>query len=215
MTTPAPPDGPIPTGITAGIDETVVDHGGGVTYVLAAVVFHDAEPARRAFHQLTADRKRPFHWRREGPTLREAAVTLLENHPASTYLLAQSTGRRGQVTARRELLTYLVAELTNDGVAHVIIESQDSVLDGRDRHTILDSFQADSTGPPFTYRWGTKTEPLLWYADALAGVAHAYLAGGRTHHFRHLQKAGIITGVRYMAVNTQKCVNPGSRPRRP
>ena len=99
MTNPAPPDGPIPAGITAGIDETVIYHGGGVTYVVAGVVFHDARPARRAFHQLTADRKRPFHWRKEGPTLREAAVTLLETHIAATHLLARSTGRRGQITA--------------------------------------------------------------------------------------------------------------------
>lgn len=176
MKNPVPSDGPIPAGIAAGIDETVIDHGGGVTYVLAGVVFHDAQPARRAFQQLTADRKRPFHWRKEGPTLREAAVTLLETHIAAAYLLARSTGRRGQITARRQLLAYLVAELTNEGVAHLIIESQDSALDGRDRNTILDSFQANSIGSAFTYEWRTKTEPLLWYPDALAGIAHEYLA---------------------------------------
>ena len=208
MTNPAPPDGPIPAGITAGIDETVIYHGGGVTYVVAGVVFHDAPPARRAFQQLTADRKRPFHWRREGPTRREAAVTLLETHIAAAHLLARSTGRRGQITARRQLLTYLVAELTNDGVDHLIIESQGSALDGRDRNTILDSFQATSTGPAFTYEWRTKTEPLLWYADALAGIAHEYLADGQTQHFERLQKAGVITDVRYGADRHQGMRKP-------
>lgn len=58
--------------------------------------------------------------------------------------------------ARRKLLTYLVAELTNEGVDHLIIESQDSALDGRDRNTILKSFQVNSTDPAFTYGWRTK-----------------------------------------------------------
>ncbi len=199
MTNPTAPVGPIPAGITAGIDETVVYHGGGVTYVLAGVVFHDAQPARRAFRGLTADRKRPFHWRREGSTLREAAVTLLENHIATTYLLARSTGRRGQVTARRKLLTYLVAGLTNEGVDHLIIESQDSALDGRDRDTIVSWFQVKSTDPAFTHGWRTKTEPLLWYPDSVAGITHEYLADGQTHHFERLQKARIITDVHYVA----------------
>lgn len=199
MTNSTAPAGPIPAGITAGIDETVIYHGGGVTYVLAGVVFHDAQPARRAFQDLTADRKRPFHWRREGSTLREAAITLLEDHIATTYLLARSTGRRGQVTARRKLLTYLVAELTNDGVDHLIIESQDSALDGRDRNTILSWFEVSSTDPAFTYEWRTKTEPLLWYPDALAGITHEYLADGQTHHFERLGKARVITEVHYVA----------------
>ena len=66
MTSSAPPDDPI----TAGIDETVIHHGGGVTYVLAGVVFLDTQPARQAFQQLTANRNRPFHWRKEGSSLR-------------------------------------------------------------------------------------------------------------------------------------------------
>ena len=208
MTTPVPPDIPIPAGITAGIDETVIRHGGGVTYVLAGVVFLDPQPARRAFQQLTANRKRPFHWRTEGPTLREAAVTLLENHTAATYLLARPAGRRQQITARRELLAYLIAELTNDGIDHLIIESQGTALDGRDRNTILDSFQADNTGPAFTYEWRTKTEPLPWYPDALAGIAHEYLADRRTHHFQRLQKARIATEVHYVADQHPKMRKP-------
>lgn len=199
MTNPVPPDGPIPAGISAGIDETVIYHGSGVTYVLACVVFLDARAARRALQQLTANRKRPFHWRKEGPILREAAVTLLEDHIAATYLLAQPVGRRQQVTARRKLLACLVAELTNDGIDHLSIESQGMALDGRDRKTILDSFHANGTRPAFTYEWCAKTEPLLWYPDALAGVAHEYLTDGQTHHFQRLQRARVVTDVHYLA----------------
>ena len=52
---------------------------------------------------------------------------------------------------------------------HLIIESQDSGFDGRDRNTILDSFQASAIGPAFIYEWRTKTEPLL----SVRGSAHA------------------------------------------
>ena len=198
MTNPTPTDGPIPVGVIAGIDETVIYQGDDVTYVLAGVVFHDAQPARRAFHQLTAHRKRPFHWQQEGPNLRAAAVTLLENHVVATYLLARPTGIRHQVAARRELLDYLVAELINDRVDHVIIESsQVPARDGRDRNAILDLTQADSASPTFTYDWRTKTEPLLWYPDALAGVAHEFIADGKAHHFRQLQRAKVVTEIRY------------------
>ena len=199
MTNPIPTGGPIPAGVIAGIDETVISHGGGVTYVLAGVVFANAQPARRAFQQLTANRQRPFHWKKEGPTLRQEAVTLLETHVVATYLLARTAGRRGQVAARRKLLACLVAELTNDGVDHVIIESQGPALDGRDRNTILDSSRADSAGPALTYEWRTKTEPLLWYPDALAGVAHEHLTNEQPHHFQQLQRTGVVTEIHYVA----------------
>lgn len=199
MTNPVSPDGPTPAAITAGIDETVIYHGGGVTYVLAGVVFLEARPARRAFRQLTANRNRPFHWRKEGPTLRQAAVSLLVKHVVVTHLVARSTGRRRQVPARRELLAHLVAELTRDGVDRLIIESQGPDLDGRDRNTILDLSRADSADPAFSYEWRTKAEPLLWYPDALAGVAHQHLTDGQSHHFQRLQKAKVVTDIRYVA----------------
>ena len=78
--------------------------------------------------------------------------------------MARSTGRRRQVAARRDLLTHLVAELTNEGIDHLIIESQAPDLDGRDRHTILDLSRTYSAGPAFTYEWRT-------YSSGLAGRA--------------------------------------------
>jgi len=119
-------------------------------------VFRDAPAARWAIERLTDHRERPFHWQRERTTRREEAVTLLENHAAATYLLAQPTTNRYRVEARRELLAYLVAELLSDGVDHVIIESsQVQATDDRDRDTILDSFRANSANRTFTYDWRT------------------------------------------------------------
>lgn len=198
MTNPTPIDGPIPAGVIAAIDETVIYRGADVTDVLAAVVFRDARAARLAFHQLTSHRNRPFHWKKEGPTLRDQAVTLLVNHVATTHLLARPTGVRHRVEARRELLACLVGLLLNDGVDHVIIESsQVPITDGRDCDTILDAFQADRANRSFEYDWRTKDEPLLWYPDALAGVAHQFLAYGQTDHFRRLQRAEVIAEMCY------------------
>ena len=139
MTNPIPTDGPIPVGVIAGIDETVFseDDNITITYVLAGVVYRDAQAARRAFQQLIAGRKGPFHWREEGRERREEAVTLLEEHVVATYLLARPTGIHRPLEARHELLAHLVAELLNDGVDHVIIESaRVPANDGRDRDTI-------------------------------------------------------------------------------
>ncbi|MDE0643576.1 MAG: hypothetical protein F4Z36_01325 [Acidimicrobiia bacterium] len=184
--------------IIAAIDETVVHHGGGVTYVLAGVVFLDSYSARQAFRQLLAHRKRPFHWRKEGSTIRAAAVELLETHIAATHLLARSAARHQQVAVRRRLLNHLVAGLINDGIDHLIIESQGNDLDRRDRDTVMDAIKSKDPGPALTYEWLTKTEPLLWYADALNGVAQEYLADGEMHHFQRLQGAKIVTQVQYV-----------------
>ena len=189
---------PTPTGVIAGIDETVYQPGGDITYILAGVVFREAHAARRAFEQLIADRKGPFHWIDEGPNVQDAAVGLLEDHVVATYLLARTTADRHRVGTRQELLAHLVAELLNDGVDHVIIESSQSpTIDGWDRDTILDSFRADSANRTFAYYLRTKTEPLLWYPDALAGVALEVLTDRHTHHFRRLQRAEVITEIRY------------------
>lgn len=83
------------------------------------------------------------------------------------------------------------------GVDHVIIESQVQANDDRDRQTILDSFQADSANRTFTSGWRIKTEPLLWYPDALAGVAHEFLADRQVPHFRQLKKAEVVTEIPY------------------
>ena len=201
MRNPTPTDDPIPAGIIAGIDESVFYEGDEITYILAGVVYREAQAARRAFRafqQRIAHRKRPFHWNDEGPERRVEAVALLEDHVAATYLLARPTGIHHPLDARRKLLAHLVAELLNHRVDHVVIESsQVPANDGRDRDTILDSLRADSANRTFTYDWRAKTEPLVWYPDALAGVAHEFLADRQTHHFQRLQRAEVITEIHY------------------
>ena len=198
MSNPLPADGqPIPEGLVAAVDETVAELQGGVTYVLAAAIFGEADTARQDIQSLTADRTRRFHWHREGPTTRTAAVKLVATHTIATTILAQRAGRHAQTAARAEVLTHLVAELINEGVGHVIIESRGQREDGRDRSVILNCFR-ERTVAAFSYDWRTKAEPLLWYPDAIAGVVREHLTDGQSAGFSFLQTTLTVTEVRYV-----------------
>ena len=200
MSNPLPSDGqPIPEGLVAAVDETVAELQGGVTYVLAAVIFdfNGAHAARQDAEALTADRTRRFHWHREGPTTRNAAVELIAKHAIATKILARRAGRRAQTATRAALLTELVAELASEGVGHVVIESRGQREDGRDRSVILGCFR-ELTAPAFSYDWRTKAEPLLWYPDALAGVVREHLTDGHSAGFSFLQSTHTVTEVCYM-----------------
>ena len=198
MSNPVVADGhPIPEGVIAAVDETVVELQGGVTYVLVSVIFADAQAASRDMQTLTADRTRPLHWHREGPRIREAAVEHIEAHAATTRILAQRSGRQAQTRTRATLLAQLVTELTGEGVGHLIIESRGQREDGRDRSVILDCLR-NQAAPAFTYDWRTKAEPLLWYPDALAGVAREHLTEGLSADFNRLHSALVVTDIRYV-----------------
>ena len=198
MSNPLPADSePIPEGLVAAVDETVAELQGGVTYVLAAVIFGEAGAARKEIQALTADRTRPFHWHREGPTNRSAAVKLLSAHAITTTILAQRAGRHAQTETRAALLAQLVIELADDGVGHLIIESRGQREDGRDRAVILNCFREHRVAT-FNYDWRTKAEPLLWYPDAMAGVARAHVTDGRSASFDFLQRTLTLTEVRYV-----------------
>ncbi len=198
MSNPIPADGqPIPEGLVAAIDETVVELQGGVTYVLAAVIFDEAHAARQDAEALTADRTRPFHWHREGPTTRHAAIKLIATHAIATRILARRAGRHAQTATRATLLIELATDLANEGVGHVVIESRGQREDGRDRSVILNCFR-ERTDAIFSYDWRTKAEPLLWYPDAMAGVVREHLINGQSAGFSLLQSTRTVTEVCYV-----------------
>ncbi|MCY3644793.1 MAG: hypothetical protein OXG41_14535 [Acidimicrobiaceae bacterium] len=171
---------------------------GGVTYTLAATIFRDAHAARHDMQGLTAGRTRPIHWHKEGPTIREAALSLIEHHVIAGTALAQRTSRFGQVTARSLLMAELVVDLASYGVNHMIIESRGQLEDGRDRSVILDCLHELAISN-LAYDWRTKAEPLLSYPDALAGITREQLTLGHSPGFSRLQKASIVSEVRYLA----------------
>ncbi len=123
-----------------------------------------------------AARSRPFHWRKQGPTARQAIVDLLSELRPSARLLVRSTHRRGQVEARAALLETLVLDLIGS-IDEPVIESRTAAEDERDRDVRLDTFRTlDLDGsPPFVYRWADKAERLIWAADAIAGIAREHL----------------------------------------
>lgn len=199
MSNPVAADGrPIPDGLVAAIDETVPQVQGGVTYTLAATIFRDVQAARRDMQELTAGRTRPIHWHKEGPTIREAALSLIEHHVIRGKALARRASRLGQVTARAVLMAELVVDLASHGVSHMIIESRGELEDGRDRSVMLDCLH-ELTISSLTYDWRTKAEPLLSYPDALAGITRELLTLGHSPGFYRLQQASIVSEVRYIA----------------
>ena len=202
MSNPLPADGqPIPKGLVAAVDETVAELHGGVTYVLAAVIFDGAHAACQDAEALTANRIRPFHWHREGPAIRNAAVELIAAHAVATKILAQRAGRHAQTATRAALLTALVTELASEGIGHVVIESRGEREDGRDRSAILNCFR-ELKAPAFSYDWRTKAEPLLWYPDAMAGVVREHLTDGQSAGFSILQSTRTVTEVCYVTQST-------------
>ena len=198
MSNPLPADGqPIPEGLVAAVDETVVELDGGVTYVLAAVIFSHAQAACRNIQHLTAERTRHFHWYSEGPTIRDDVVKLVATHAVAVLLLAQRAGRHMQVATRATLLAELTNELADEGVGHVVIESRGRREDGRDRSVILNCFR-ERTAPAFSYDRRTKAEPLFWYPYAMAGVAREHLTDGQSARFSFLQSTLTVTEIRYL-----------------
>lgn len=60
-------------------------------------------------------------------------------------------------------------DLEREGVAKLIIESR-GVQDRDDRGTILDAQRAGLVSHDLRYDFAGKEEPLLWLADAVAGI---------------------------------------------
>ena len=72
-----------------------------------------------------------------------------------------------------------------------------SARTGRDCSMILDSLRARPSVAS-TYDWRTRAEPLLWYADTLAGLAREHLTQGQSAGFIRLHRALIVTDIRYV-----------------
>ena len=187
---------PFATGIVAAIDEASAEVGGGVHYVLTSAVIIESELIVPDLRALVASRSRTFHWRDEGPAMRDRMMALIERHGVVAHVRAKATSRRGQVRARRELLADLVPDLDREGVAHLTIESQGSREDGRDRDVLLDVFR-DTGGVPFAYDWRSKAEPLLWIADAIGGACREHLLGLSSERHDRLVSCGAIDGLIY------------------
>jgi len=191
MTAPAPRDDEPYHGAVAVIDESSPTAGPGVYYILSKVLIPEPAAAVRALGHVRGDRRRPFHYAEEGPEALERMMQLFERETLHAAVLWSPAPRRGQVTARGKLLREHTRRCADEGVEHLIIESGDDAGNERDRSAILDHFQ-DRGGVPFRYDWRSKTEPLLWIADAACGIAADHLLDRRPEYHRRLQARGLI-----------------------
>ena len=181
---------PIHGDLIAAIDESSPEVGGGIYYIVAAVVIFDWPDVRERVRSVIGARTSHFHYRREGREAIGRMAAVLEESGAVASVLWRSVGRRGQVEARRDLLAAHARRLASDGVSHLIVESGDAATNQRDRRTLLRTFSDGVV--PFSYDWRSKSEPLLWAADAACGIASEFLLDGGSETYDRLAAAGTI-----------------------
>ena len=165
----------------AVIDETTPESQGGVFYVVnAGIVIEDPDEARVVLRKVidASGRTRPFHWHKEGPAARDAMCEAIEQLGVVSHVgVGHPTARHGQEKARAVALGLVLPRLLADGVVEVLIEHRTDRQDQRDQAVILDVLHAQGRAGSLAYRWVSKTEPLVWIADALGGVMFDYLLG--------------------------------------
>jgi hypothetical protein len=169
----------VTTSLLALVDESTPHRPGGVQLVLSAFVLleDDRIEIRRRVEQITAGRRRPFRWRLEGPRARDAMVSLMNELPAiGISRVRYPVAPRQLERSRSSLFGMLTTDLVAEGVDEVLFESR-SWADHFDRATLA-NLKADGLVPEdLQVSWPDKREPLLWIADALAGIVVEHLRG--------------------------------------
>ena len=183
------------------VDESVqFAHGPAHYVVAAATIVDDPANAREVLRtRLFEDpnRTRPFHWATEGARIRLAMLRCLTELNVTIHAgIHHPTGERDQEHARALLLTdVLLPQLLDAGVTDLLIESRDNhpgsigPQDIRDLQTIR-NYLRPWRGTP-TFSWAGKDEPLLWVADAVAGIIREHADHTNTTWFQQLRNAGI------------------------
>jgi len=67
----------------------------------------------------------------------------------------------------------------------------DEATNQRDQSVLLDTFRG-ADNAPFQYDWRSKSEPLLWFADAACAIAAEFFLGNRKESHERLEAAGLI-----------------------
>ena len=178
----------------AVVDESSPQNAaGGVSYVVAVAAMFDPTSVLGALDGLfTADRQRPFHWEREGLVARERIIEIASEAEVVATAYYSHVARRGQKHARTEMIGRIARRAADDGVDHLIIEASDQATIGRDQHAILQTFDGVG-GAPYSYDWRSKSERLLWIADAIAGAASEFVTASDSTWADKLVAAGVLT----------------------
>lgn len=178
----------------AVIDETTPEVDGAILYtVVSAVLIADAVEARKVLAEVVPGRVRPFHWNEEGPVARRAMVDCLDAIGVVARAHVVQCGRRGQERARRVGMEATVSVLLEEGCSDLLIESRDEAGDGRDRAAILDLLRRENRPGELNYSWVTKTESLVWVADAIGGAVREHLTGSEPEWYEPVASASGLT----------------------
>ena len=165
----------------AVIDETTIESDKGFIYVIASVtIIEDATFAETTLAGVTRGRQRPFHWVKEGPEARQRMVAAVDQLGAIAAGFQQGCGRRGQDKTRSILLADALLWAAGEGAVGIIVESRGRKLDIQDKRVVKQLRGAGHRIPDV--QWETKSNPLLWLADAVCGahreLHHQEVMGG-------------------------------------
>lgn len=159
-------------------------------YVVAAVIVEERqEEARAQARAVLPPKQVRFHWRDEGGARRLAMLGCIVGLGASArgYVHRMADVRR-QDRSRALCFKRLLWDLGQAGVGELVIESRREPNDRKDRQTIIWAQKAHIASQALDYRHGLpKEEPLLWFADALAGALRSDEVEGTSY----LEEEGI------------------------
>jgi len=142
-----------------------------VVYTMALVIVDDVDEDR-VRQALTAvlNRRRPLHWESEGTVVKQRIVDLLCTLPVTAHVCATTVHRSTQQSTRVRLLREHLLEYAGAaGAGQLLIEQRSKAEDDLDRREVRDWFRTS----PHRFRGiehVTKSEPLAWMPDTLAGV---------------------------------------------
>jgi hypothetical protein len=176
------------TASSAWMDESGYDRPEGASVVLAAVRHTqvDIDALREDLNGLLLGASTYLHWRDEGDDRRRLIIEVLNAHQLRVHVvITDRIAQRQKERARSQCLRVLLRSLEDAGVTDLLAESRGPELDRRDHHTFNDARRA-GIGLGLTLSHGPKrADPLLWAADAAAGLVGAFYAeqGRGSHHW--------------------------------
>jgi hypothetical protein len=173
---------------SAWMDESGYDRAEGCSVVLAAVRHSMAgiDELREDLRGLVLGGAGYLHWRDEADERRGLVISVLNAHELKVHVVsADRVARKQKERARSLCLRVLLRSLEAAGVNDLVAETRGSELDLRDHHTLNDARRA-GIGVGVTLRHRPKrADPMLWAADASAGLIGAFYAeqGRGSHHW--------------------------------
>lgn len=203
----------------AVIDETTPFVAGGICYgVVSGILLTDEDEARSIVRAgLPVGRRRPFHWHEEGIAAKTAMAAAITKIGIIARTVVVPCGRRSQDRARAVAMEETIVHLLSEGCDRVLIERRTPAQDGREREQILEMLRRLGVGADFSYAWRSKSEPLLWLADAIGGAVHDHLVGGDDKdgwYGRIAERTASSPTGACRLDRAQKCGSPGCLPSR-